>query len=36
MAILGREAAAKGEKLTWDELIKSKQRYGNQPDLSKF
>ncbi len=36
MAILGREAAAKGDKLTWDELIKSKQRYGNQPDLSKF
>ena len=36
MAILGREAAAKGEKLSWDELIKSKQRYGNQPDLSKF
>ena len=36
MAILGREACYKGEKLTWDELIKSKQRYGNQPDLSKF
>lgn len=36
MAILGREAAAKGKTLTWNKLVKSNQRYGNQPDLSKF
>ena len=36
MSVLGREACEKGEKLTWDELIKSKQRYDKQPDLSKF
>ncbi len=35
-AMLGREAVMKGEKLTWEEMIKEKQRYGNQPDLSKF
>ena len=35
-AMLGREAVMKGEKLTWEEMIKAKQRYGNQPDLSKF
>lgn len=36
MAILGREAAARGGKLTWNKLVKTRQRYGNQPDLSKF
>ena len=36
MSVLGREACEKGEKLTWEELIKSKQRYDKQPDLSKF
>lgn len=35
-AMLGREAVMKGEKLTWEKMIKEKQRYGNQPDLSKF
>ena len=35
-AMLGREAVMKGEKLTWEEMIKEKQRYGDQPDLSKF
>ena len=35
-AMLGREAVMKGEKLTWEEMIKEKQRYGNRPDLSKF
>ena len=35
-AMLGREAVMKGEKLTWEEIIKEKQRYGDQPDLSKF
>lgn len=36
MAILGREAAARGGKLTWNKLVKTRQRYGNQPDLTKF
>lgn len=36
MAILGREAAARGGKLTWNKLVKTRQCYGNQPDLSKF
>ena len=35
-AMLGREAVMKGEKLTWEKMIKEKQRYGDQPDLSKF
>ena len=35
-AMLGREAVMKGEKLTWEQMIKEKQRYGDQPNLSKF
>ena len=35
-AMLGREAVMMGEKLTWEKMIKEKQRYGNQPDLRKF
>ena len=35
-AMLGREAVLKGRKLTWDEMLEENQRYGQQPDLSKF
>ncbi len=35
-AMLGREAALKGERLTWEQMLREKQRYGDQPDLSKF
>lgn len=35
-AMLGREAVMKGEKLTWEQMIKEKQRYGDQPNLSQF
>ncbi|MBQ3536457.1 MAG: Gfo/Idh/MocA family oxidoreductase [Alistipes sp.] len=35
-AMLGREAVMKGERLTWEEMIREKQRYGDQPNLSKF
>ena len=35
-AMLGREAAIKNCKLTWEEMIAENQRYGDQPDLSKF
>ena len=35
-AMLGREAALKNCRLTWDEMIAENQRYGDQPDLSQF
>lgn len=35
-AMLGREAVMKGERLTWEDMIREKQRYGDQPNLSKF
>ncbi len=35
-AMLGREAVLKGRKMTWDEMLKENQRYGNQPDLKQF
>lgn len=35
-AMLGREAVMKGGKLTWEQMLDEKQRYGDQPDLSKF
>lgn len=35
-AMLGREAVIKNRKLTWEEMIEERQRYGNQPDLKKF
>lgn len=35
-AMLGREAVLKGRKMTWEEMIEENQRYGQQPDLSKF
>ena len=35
-AMLGREAALKNRRLTWEEMIDENQRYGDQPDLSQF
>lgn len=35
-AILGREACFEGKKVSWDELIAKKQRYGDQPNLKQF
>jgi hypothetical protein len=34
--MLGREAALKNRRLTWEEMIDENQRYGDQPDLSQF
>jgi myo-inositol 2-dehydrogenase/D-chiro-inositol 1-dehydrogenase len=35
-AMLGREAAYSGKRLTWDELLKSKKEYDPGIDISKF
>ena len=35
-AVLGREACICGRMMTWDELIRDRQRYGDQPDLRQF
>ena len=34
--VLGREACICGRMMTWDELIRDRQRYGDQPDLKQF
>ena len=35
-AIMGSEACYSGKKVTWNDIVSGKQRYGDQPDLNQF